>query len=93
MLVCPAEGCSYKAKTDRSIGLHIRTCKFAATALVLIAEDAKEREDGLRHTKRRRILSPERTERDLDDEEVVHVDQVCTTNINMKLLSEGRLSE
>jgi hypothetical protein len=86
MLSCPAEGCTFRAKTDRALTTHIGKCKKAAAGLASIAEEIEQHEaEGHRQPKRRRILSPEHPEVMVDVEETAYVDcEVRTMNIDMK---------
>jgi hypothetical protein len=59
---CPGEGCDFKVKDDRSLGVHLRTCRKAAVGLTLVSEEIQQREVERREAKRRRILSPEHPE-------------------------------
>jgi hypothetical protein len=62
MLTCPAEGCGFKTKTDRSLSLHIRKCKKAAASLALIGKEVEQHDADRRQAKRRKISSVERLE-------------------------------
>ncbi|KAF9784524.1 hypothetical protein BJ322DRAFT_1021260 [Thelephora terrestris] len=75
MLSCPAEGCTFRAKSDRALTTHIGKCKKAAAGLASIAEEIGQHEaEGHRQPKRRRILSPEHPEVMVDVEETAYVD-------------------
>lgn len=62
MLACPAEGCTFKTKGDRSLTNHVKECKKATTGLASVGREVGQREADFQRTKRRRILSPERLE-------------------------------
>ena len=59
MLACPAEGCKFKARSDRALTVHISKCKKAVTGLTSIADGIGRHEADYRQAKRRRISSPE----------------------------------
>ena len=52
MLTCPAEGCEFRAKSDRALTIHLGSCKKAESGLTSIAEDVDHR-----WAKRRKVLS------------------------------------
>lgn len=74
MLSCPAETCTFKAKSDRSLTVHIGKCKKAAIGLASIGEDAEQREVDDRRAKRRRISSPKPLRMVEEDEEPMDID-------------------
>lgn len=86
MLLCPAEGCTFKAKNDRALAAHRRQCKKAARELALIAEEVEQREIDHRQAKRRRISSPVRLEDVSEAEEPMdtNVEDVEVRLINNK---------
>lgn len=59
MLTCPAQGCGFKAKTDRSLTLHLQRCKKAATGLALVGEEVKQHDADHRQAKRRKTSALE----------------------------------
>ena len=62
MLTCPANGCGFKAKSDRSLTAHLQKCKKAATGLALVGEELEQHDADHRQAKRRKISSLERLE-------------------------------
>ena len=51
MLNCPAEGCGFKAKSDRALAVHLGKCKKAAIGLASVADDAEQHEADHRQAK------------------------------------------
>ncbi|KAF9783930.1 hypothetical protein BJ322DRAFT_1109780 [Thelephora terrestris] len=62
MLVCPAEGCNFKAKGDRALTTHVGKCKIAKLGLASVGKEVKRREDDYQQAKRRKISSSEHLE-------------------------------
>ena len=44
MLTCPAEGCEFRAKNDRSLTAHVRQCQRAAIGLASVVEKVEQHE-------------------------------------------------
>lgn len=81
MLVCPAEGCNFRAKSDRALTVHLGKCKKAAIGLTSIAEEVGQHETDYQEAKRRRVSSPEHYEDVPEVEEPMDVDpEVCFMN-------------
>ena len=77
MLTCPGEGCTFKAKSDQGLGVHVNACKKAKAGLALIPEEVKRRRASReRQAKRRRISSLEDVEflLDISDESDMSID-------------------
>lgn len=62
MLICPAEGCGVRVKSDRALTGHLKTCKKAKAGLASVSTEVKRREDDYRQAKRRKISSSEHLE-------------------------------
>ena len=62
MPTCPAKGCGFKAKTDRSLSLHLQKCKKAAAGLALVGEEVEQHDADYRQAKRRKVSSLEQLE-------------------------------
>ncbi|KAF9778131.1 hypothetical protein BJ322DRAFT_1025230 [Thelephora terrestris] len=62
MLVCPAEGCNFKAKGDRALTTHVGKCKIAKLGLASVGKEVKRREDDYQQAKRRKISCSEHLE-------------------------------
>ena len=74
MLTCPAEGCEFRAKNDRSLSAHVRQCQRAAIGLASVAEQVEQHEADQRQAKRRRLSSVEPLEVTPEVEESMDVD-------------------
>jgi len=74
MLTCPAEGCKFRAKTDRGLSAHVRQCSRAATGLASVAEQFEQHEADQRQAKQRRVSSVESLEPVSEVEEAMDVD-------------------
>ena len=51
MLVCPAEGCKFKAKSDRALTVHVGKCKKALAGLTSVGHAVEQREENYRQAK------------------------------------------
>ena len=88
MLTCPAEGCSFTAKSDRALTAHLRKCKKAGiTGLASIAEDIERHEADHREAKRRRISFPERLD------VVPEVEEPVDADFEVRLVNDGSESK
>ena len=74
MLVCPGEGCNYRAKTDRALSTHLRQCQKAATGLASVAHQIEQHGAHQQQVKWHRVSSVEPLEDVPEVEESMDVD-------------------
>ena len=86
MLNCPGEGCTFKAKSDQGLGVHVNTCKKAKAGLALIPEEVKRRRASRERQAKRRRISP------LEDMEfILDISDESDMNIDLEVRAASHL--
>ena len=93
MIICPGEGCGVRAKSDRALTTHLKTCDKAKAGLALVGTEVERREEEYQRAKRRKISSSRHLEIAPEVMEPVDVDfEVCSVDIDLANTHVSRVS-
>lgn len=93
MIICPGEGCGVRAKSDRALTTHLKTCDKAKAGLALVGTEVERREEEYQRAKWRKISSSRHLEIAPEVMEPVDVDfEVRSVDIDLANTHVSRVS-